>query len=547
MLRQNKKLIINVIIAVILLSFAYSLRIVSRKMTDFFLATMLIAIRNIIHVVLVILWSNSVRNRIVNKQVRKLFLIVSILMAACIIIKTIKWEFFPNNTITAVRYLWYCFYIPMIIIPLNGVYITQYIGKPESFRLPKWAYLFYIPALFIIISVLTNDLHNLVFSFPNGIINFDSDYSYEILYWFAMAWYICLGLAFVFLLLKKSRLPGSKKIQKIPLIVMVAAITFWLLYTFGIINGDLTVIDCLFIFVLLETSLQTRLIPTNTRYKELFEKTTVPVVIVDDDFNVCYSSGKKMDVDYNIIKSLNNNSLIIDNTIISSSEIRFGNVIWQDDISKLNEQRDKLNEIKEELAEETELIRAETEIKEKKAQTDEKNFLYDKIAFDVKKQLDSLSYYLDKVEKGEDVRKNLAFVAVIGSYVKRRGNLLLLNNNEIVSSYELESSLKESIENLKLLNINSILQIDKEKLIPLDFAIQVYDFYENVIELLLDSINSLIIKIKINDTNLKLTLQIGVNQLYEQDIFEDIIYNKNINIEIDENDIYIDACFGGEK
>ena len=155
-----------------------------------------------------------------------------------IVVKTAKYEFFPNNTDLLVRYLWYCFYIPMIMIPLIGIFVAQYIRKPDDYRLPKWSYLFFIPAILLLVGIFTNDLHNLMFAFPSGIENFDAKYTYGILYWITMAWYISLTLAFVIILIYKSRLPSGKGIQKIPLAVAIAAVAFWVLYTVGIIKGD---------------------------------------------------------------------------------------------------------------------------------------------------------------------------------------------------------------------------------------------------------------------------------------------------------------------
>ena len=337
------------------------------------------------------------------------------------------------------------------MIPLLGIIITQFIGKPDTYRLPKWIYYFFIPAFLLIIGVLTNDLHNFAFSFPNGIENYNSDYSYNFLYWCAMVWYMSLGVLFAILLIRKSRLPSNKKMKNLPLFIMIGAIIFWLLYTFRIINGDLTVIDCLIIGVLLETAIQSGLVPTNTSYRELFKRTTLPVIIVDEDYHICYSSGGSIPVDENSMRESAIHTVSLNDTILSSTPIRAGRVLWQDDVSELNKQREDLNNVREMLSEESVLISAETEIKEKQAQADEKNRLYDKIALEVKPELTILSNLLNKVEKGEDVKENLSRVAIIGSYIKRRGNLILLGNKSgNISIYEIESSMRESLENLKL-------------------------------------------------------------------------------------------------
>ena len=49
---------------------------------------------------------------------------------------------------------------------LSNVFVALLLGRPENYRLPKWTSLFYIPATLLLLLVLTNDLHQLVFVFP---------------------------------------------------------------------------------------------------------------------------------------------------------------------------------------------------------------------------------------------------------------------------------------------------------------------------------------------------------------------------------------------
>jgi hypothetical protein len=215
-----------------------------------------------------------------------------------------------------------------------------------------------------------------------------------------MAWYIVLGITFVVLLLGKSRLPGDKKMQKLPLVIMLAAVAFWILYTFGIINVDLTVVDCLLIGALLESTLWLGLIPINSNYSELFEATTVPVIIVDKNYVSKYISGSATPVNEEEMRESEGGTVAIGNTLLSSAPIRAGRVLWQDDVTILNRQREELDEVRESLAEESVLIRAETEIKENQAKAEEKSRLYDRIARDVKPQLVIISSLLERAEGG---------------------------------------------------------------------------------------------------------------------------------------------------
>ena len=546
MTKQHKMLLRNAVLVAVALAVAYALRIILRPMSDPFLPTVLTVIRTVIHVTIAALWSLSLNRRIVNRQVRGVLVTVGVLMVFWLIAKTVKYEFFPHNYTAAGRYIWYCFYIPMIMIPLLGSFVNLFIDKPDNYRAPKWSYYFFIPAVILILCVLTNDLHRLVFVFPNGIENYDSDYSYGFLYWIIMAWYIGLAIAFVVLLIRKNRIPGSKKLQKLPLLIILGAITFWLLYTLKIINGDLTVIDCILIGALLETAIQSGLIHTNSSYGELFEGTTVPLIIVDGSYQPRYTSGGAMPVSAEAMRASANGTVALDGTLLSSTEIRGGRVLWQDDVRELERQREELNEVCERLSEEGVLIQAETEIKENQAKADEKNRLYDKLAREVKPQLAALDALLDKAERGEEVKESLARVAVMGSYVKRRGNLLLLGNEKDISLRELESALRESSECLKLLDVEVSLAVSGDGVISLDDAVRAYDTYERAVETVLDGMTAIFIRLISDGAALRLSLQIGVDDSITESCLVELDADGAVEAELDGGDLYVDLELGGD-
>ena len=213
------------------------------------------AVRNVIHVSLLISWCVSLQRRIMNVQVRRCLVTINIMMTFWLTAKVIKYEFIFDRTFWLGRYIWYSYYIPMILIPLLGVFIIDHMGKPEGYRNPRWMKRLYMPAFAILIGVFTNDLHQLAFDFPQGIESFDYVYGYGPVYFAAMAWFVLLGVYFVIAVLKKSRVPGSRGMQRLPVLIMGGAVLFWTLYCLGFLREvDLTVVDCLIISLLLERS-----------------------------------------------------------------------------------------------------------------------------------------------------------------------------------------------------------------------------------------------------------------------------------------------------
>ena len=161
-------------------------------LTNSFLGNTFTILPHIIFVALSFGWVISVRRRILDKRIRSYLISVGLLMSFWLAERTAKW-FFVSEFSDLCRYMWYAFYIPMILIPLLGVFITTYIGKPETYKMPRWLNLLYIPAFALILFVFTNDFHNLVFEFPNGIYYFNEHYEYGFGFYIVCAWFIVLG------------------------------------------------------------------------------------------------------------------------------------------------------------------------------------------------------------------------------------------------------------------------------------------------------------------------------------------------------------------
>ena len=80
-------------------------------------------------------WCYSLRIRIVQTQVRRYLVAISVLMVLWILLRSIKFSI--ENT-DAERWLWYFYYFPMLFIPMLSVFVSRSLGKGEDFRLPRW-------------------------------------------------------------------------------------------------------------------------------------------------------------------------------------------------------------------------------------------------------------------------------------------------------------------------------------------------------------------------------------------------------------------------
>jgi len=217
MAMSRKRSVTYLLLITASLLFAYSLRFVFHPMTDnALLAIGMMTLRWAIQVTLTVLWYFSIRRRILNTAICRMLKTVGGLLLFWQLARIIKYDY-VIVTESIGRYCWYSYYIPMVLVPLIGVFVVNHIGKPEGYRSPRWMKYLFIPAFFLIFVVLTNDLHQLVFTFPNGFELYNGDYGYGFMYIVVMGWFVMLALFFAIGLLIKSRVPGSRNFQRLPL------------------------------------------------------------------------------------------------------------------------------------------------------------------------------------------------------------------------------------------------------------------------------------------------------------------------------------------
>lgn len=525
-----------------LLAIAFISRMIYEDLTSATMQAVMLTVRNSIHISLLFMWVVSLHRRLMNKNVRRLMLAVGALMLFWLIDKIVKWDFTGSVTHPLVRYLWYGFYVGMLFIPTLGAFIINYLGKPENYSHPAKLNYLLIPPAVLLALVFTNDLHQKVFVFYNGFINFDLDYSYDWVYYIVMGWFIVMGFYFVVSMLLKSRVPGSRRLQKMPILIMTFAALFWSGYSMRLYNCDLTVTDILIIVLLLESAIQSGLLPSNTNYQQLFDATTIPVQIVDRDYQPHYVSAGALPVSEMKMRQSESGTVHMGRSLLNSAPIYGGRVVWEDDISELTVLQQQLQDTQEQLGEENTLLQAELDLKEQRAKTDEKNRLYDRIAEEVKPQLIKTDMLLQRIaQEPENREKLLAKTCVLGSYIKRRGNLLLLGEDaKKVSARELEYCIRESLENLRLGEVFTSLNANCSGQLPLEYIVAAYDFFETVTERLLDNMTAMLVNLNCDNAGIRMNIQMGCTEEIVPKVLEDISLSYgSVTYEIMDEDLVI--------
>ncbi len=457
-------------------------------------------IRTMIYIGLYMAWGVSVRKRVVQAQVRSYLTAVSVLTVFWFVVRSMKYYFVFEPGIT--RYLWYLYYLPMLFIPLLAVYVSVSLGKPERFQLPKWSLLLYIPTMFCLLLVLTNDFHQLVFTFPTGEVWSDKNSGYAPGYYIVIGWEIICALTAFIMMVIKCRISPRKKY--LPIIILGISIVYAFIYSSGvrwmqIIGGDITAVQCLMFTAIFESCIQCGLIQTNTGYGTLFEVGTFGAQIVDAENRTHYAAANAPKLSEEAICDAESGTVGLDkNTLIKSSRINGGHVLWQEDITDIAALLEQLEENKETLAESNYLERENYNTKLKINTLREKNRLYDLLQGQTSHQIELLDKWLtqyDRETNEENCRRLLAKIAVVGAYIKRYGNLLFIGEKSKTTDIsELSLCLDESFANLELIGVECGIDIPQNNRIFVKDAIRAYHFFEMVIETALDSMHSVWLK-----------------------------------------------------
>ena len=445
--------------------------------------------RSLIYIALYIGWGISVSKRIIQVQVRHYLIAVSGLMVFWFVIRSMKYFFITDIGIA--RQLWYLYYLPMLFIPLFSLFVAISLGKPENARLSKTALaLLSIPTVLCLLLVLTNDLHQLVFSFPEGEVWTDLNNGYTFGYYIVLGWEILCALAAFVIMIIKCRLSYRKKY--LPFLLLACSIVYAFIYVSGVewmqlIGGDIAAAQCLMFTGILESCIQCGLIQTNTGYEELFMVSRLGAQITDQGNTVCLASSSAGGLTDEQRMSAKTHPVLADKTtLIKSKPIRFGHVLWQEDVSELTEAIEQIEENCRDLSERNRLRQENLETKKKILSLQEKNRAADVLNRETAGQISMIEHLLTQYDTENDAKKReklLAGAAVLGAYIKRYGNLLLVSHREETADIrDLSRCFEDSFVNLELLDVKCLCTLPADVILATKDMLRIYRTFETVLE-----------------------------------------------------------------
>ena len=520
-MKRNTKQLFPMILVFTIIAAAYSCRILA--MLDIGGAWMSY-IRAALYLLLFSLWGFSLDRRIIQTQALHCLRLTAALMLLWLILRTLKYEFVTDLTVA--RYIWYLYYLPMLFIPLLGVYIALSLGKSEEFRLTgRIGALAIIPAVLFLL-VITNDLHQQVFAFSSGVPGVPDNYGYShgIFYFCSMGWMVACMIFSLVLLLKKSRVPCSKKKRLAPFVIGCATVLYGILYLLGLPAvrlwlGDMNVTFCLLYAAIYESCIRCRMIQSNTGYVELFEATTLAACIADRSGNIVLCSraaGEDMVCPREGIPLIRP-----DGIRISSAPISGGYAVWQDNVRPLTELRTKLSENKAKIKNNKEKLQEAYLIQKKLNELTEKNRIYDEMEARYGEQIARIGHLLKQCEGAEpaETQSLLKRILLLGTYIKRDANLYFLSlEYELLPQQELRLTVDEAVRVMTVCGTECSVAYHTTKPMLSSEVARLLDLLKTVTEAAIDGLYSMFISVSDSEMDLSVECAAELSDLASPDV-----------------------------
>lgn len=472
-------------------------------------------IRAALYLLLFSLWGFSIDRRIIQTQALHCLRLTAALMLVWLVLRTLKYEVVTDLTVA--RYIWYLYYLPLLFIPLLGVYIALSLGKSDEFRLTgRIGALAIIPSTLFLL-VITNDLHQQMFAFSSGVPGEpdNSSYTHGPVYFCCLGWMvICLFFSLI-LLLKKSRVPCVKKKKIIPFVIGCATVIYGILYLSGLPAvrrwfGDMNVMFCLLYAAIYESCIRCRMIQSNTGYVELFEATTLAACIADRNGNIVLRSR---DADEDMVCPQDGLQIIRSNGIrISSAPISGGYAVWQDNVEPLTELRAKLSENKTKIKNNKEKLLEAYLIQKKLNELTEKNRIYDELETKYGKQIVRIGQLLKQCEGAEpvEIQNLLKRILLLGTYIKRGANLYFLSlEYEFLPQQELRLTVDEAVGAMTVCGTECSVVYHTTKPMLSSEVVRLLDLLKLVAETTIPGLYSLFISV--SDSEMDLSVECAAN------------------------------------
>ena len=458
---ERKKSVVRIFVAAALLFAVSGYRQLSmRYLPEDFLRPYLVWA---VYMLLLFGWQYTISTKITQKSMRIHLTAQNIVSILYLTVRFVQDAFLYVN-IPWMRFTGYFINIAAIFIPLFGLYGAFYLGKADDYRISKKWYLLLIPACFLSVMALTNDLHHFLYYIvpeePQPNLYFHPYIGTYIIH----IWALGMIMYQVYVIYQRNGTTKSDPLYQklIPFYEPILLFLFSIPYaaTAYVVRFELVEYSAGLIFIIVlcwQLYILVGLIPVNTKYEEVFRRSTVAMQILSPKGETIAVSENAAEITPAMLEALKQNQhfSVTEDIIMHLHQIPGGYMVWQTDLSQINQALRELQRLNAELEEEQDLLAQEIRIQSDEASIQARNDIYDSLSSKVAGQLALIEEVLSKEAlSSEDWNR----VCLIGTYIKRFCNLqLTYQEQQMIPISDLAISLQDMAKCMKNIGIRTSL------------------------------------------------------------------------------------------
>ncbi|MCI7554033.1 MAG: hypothetical protein MST00_01120 [Tenericutes bacterium] len=454
------------------------------------------------------MWTIRLYYKLYDNKTRRYILFIGILIVFWMLIRIIRGVTIDINV---ERICWYLYYLPLIFIPtLFYVCSNSLLSKMNKTR----KIFIYLISSILLILVLTNDFHELVFKFNNGIY-FHNDYNHYVGYYLIFIWIFYLfGGGMIKLAINRLKIKKDLKVF-LPLIVLLLGLIYTYLYILDvpyIRETNMSIVNSVLICLGIELAFYLDLIPNNKKYIQKFFNSNLDMAIISLDGKTKYTTCSFKVIPNFILDDIKNNKVKQiyqkKNIVYDIKENKDSYVILRKDLTNIFKLKEEMLKQQKELLKQQESMKLEEKTKRELYEIKIRKDTINK----VEKKLEEKRLEAKKILMKDDIkREDLEKVKRIIIYCKKKSMLIISEmNNEIYNEESIKILLNELIVGMSSLNIEGLVVVKNKMNIKGRIMSYLYDI---VYELIENSKNNAVMIYVFSDNNMvNLKAVIGTNK-----------------------------------
>lgn len=408
-------------------------------------------------------WQHTITTKITQRTMRSHLTAQNVVSILYLTVRFVQDAFLYLN-LPWMRFTGYFINIAAVFIPLFGFYGAFYLGRSENYRISKKWYLLLIPACVLSVMALTNDLHHFFYYIvpeePQPNLYFHPYIGTYLIYLWGL-WMIGHQVCVIY---QRNGTTKSDPLYRklIPFYEPILLFLFSIPYaaTAYVVRFELVEYSAGLIFIIVlcwELYILTGLIPVNTQYEEVFRRSTVAMQILSPNGERIAVSENAADISPAILESLKQEQSFFagEDITMHLHQIPGGYMVWQTNLSQINQALRELQSLNAELEEKRDLLAQEIRIQSDESSIHARNDIYDSLSSEVDGQLALLKRILSKEPISADDWNR---ICLIGTYIKRFCNLrLTYQEQQMIPVGDLAISLQDMAKCMKNIGIRASL------------------------------------------------------------------------------------------